>query len=68
MFIPFKKSVTLAITGSTSTWPLTCVEYSMVMECSKTIKCALEYLFPLLFQERLLAELEKVTVHEGIDI
>lgn len=40
----------------------------MVMECSKTIKCALEYVLPLLFQEGLLAELEEVTGHEGVDI
>lgn len=40
----------------------------MVVERSKSSERTLENMFSLLLQQRFLAELEKVTIHKGIDV
>ena len=44
------------------------MEDSALVEYSETSKCALEDVPPLIIQQRLLAELEKVAAHEGVDV
>jgi hypothetical protein len=38
------------------------------MACSKTSEYTLKDVSPLLLQQRLLAELEKVAAHKGVDV